>query len=145
MRVSAAARMSAICTAVRGPSIYGIANKGGRLREVGIFNTTATALAVALVRASAAGTQGAALTAVNWDHLLNAAAPQVTAFNTHTADATVGSPFRYASLGAAIGAGVIWTFGDEGILIPPGTANGLVIILPTGTGQICDFYFDWDE
>jgi hypothetical protein len=137
--------MSVAPTAARGPSVYGIANKGGRLREVGIFNTTAVQCAVALARASAAGTQGAGLTEVNWDHLLNAAAPQLTAFNTHTADATVGAAIRQGTLGAAGGAGIIWTFGDEGILIPPGTANGLVIICPVGTGQIADFYFDWDE
>jgi hypothetical protein len=132
-------------TAARGPSIYGISNKGGRLREVGAFNTTSSACAVGLARASAAGTQGAGLTEVNWDHLLNAAAPQLTAFNTHTADATVGAMLRQASLGAAIGAGIIWTFGDEGILIPPGTANGIVLLCPTGTGQHLDFYFDWEE
>jgi hypothetical protein len=137
--------MSAVPTTVRGPSVYGIANKGGRLREVGVYNTTVTACTIALVRASAAGTQGTGLTEVNWDHLLNAAAPQLTAFNTHTADATVGGPIRYTTLGAANGFGAIWTFGDEGILIPPGTANGLVLICPTGTGQICDFYFDWEE
>ena len=42
--------MSAVATAVRGPSVYGIASKGGRLREVGLTNTTATAFAAALAR-----------------------------------------------------------------------------------------------
>jgi hypothetical protein len=30
-------------------------------------------------------------------------------------------------------------------LISAGTANGVGIICPTGTGQILDYYFDWDE
>jgi hypothetical protein len=70
---------------------------------------------------------------------------QLTAFNTHTADATVGGTIRQATLGAAAGAGIIWAFGEEGLLIPAGTANGIVIICPTGTGQHLDFWFDWEE
>jgi hypothetical protein len=30
-------------------------------------------------------------------------------------------------------------------VIQPGTANGVGIIIPTGTGQVLDYYFDWDE
>jgi hypothetical protein len=40
---------------------------------------------------------------------------------------------------------VIWTFGDSGIRIVLGTANGLGVSCPTGTGQLCDLYFVWDE
>jgi hypothetical protein len=145
MRVAAGGRTDALITSTRGPSVYGIANKGGRLREVGIFNTTATAFAVALVRASAAGTVGTAMTEVIMDNEVNSGSAQLTAFNTHTANATVGSPVRQSTIGAAAGAGVIWTFGDEGLIIPTGTANGIVIILPVGTAQHFDFYFEWQE
>lgn len=145
MRVSVAGRMSAIATTVRGPSVYGISNKGGRIREIGLTNTTNTAFAAALVRASAAGTRGAALTAVNNDGTINAVTASLTGANTHTADATVGAPFRYVTIGAAAGAGFVWTFGEEGLIVPPGTANGILIICPTGTGQIGDFWFEWDE
>jgi hypothetical protein len=123
----------------------GIASKGGRLREVGFRNTTTTAFTVALVRASAAGTVGAALTEINHDSTINGLAASLTAFNTHTADATVGAAIRYTTVGAAMGAGDTWTFGDEGILIPSGTANGMVLICPTGTGQIFDYWWEWDE
>ena len=82
------------------------------------------------------------MTEVDYD----AANPAVaTGFAGHTADGAVGGNFRYASIGAAIGAGVIWTFGDSGILIAVGTAKGVGIICPTGTGQIFDYYIDWDE
>ena len=49
------------------------------------------------------------------------------------------------TLGAAVGSGWVWTFGDEGLQIPEGTANGIGIYIPTGTGQILDYYIFWDE
>jgi hypothetical protein len=144
MRVSAAGRTSAVPTAARGPSVYGIANKGGRIREIGVVNTTAVAVAVGIARASAAGTQGAGLTEVVMDNELNGVI-QLTAFNTHTADATVGAVIRQITLGAAAGSGWVFAFGEEGLVIPQGTANGIVIVCPTGTGQHLDFWFDWEE
>jgi len=124
-------------------SLFGIASRGGRLREVGIFNTTATAVSAALVRFTNATGVGAGLTEVQWDEELSV--PNLTGFAGHTADGAVGSPIRQAALGAAIGSGVIWTFGGNGIRIAPGTANGIGIICPTGTGQILDYYFDWED
>lgn len=124
-------------------SLFGIANIGGSLREVGVFNTTSTALAIALARFTAATNVGAGQTEGEYDE--NAPGPSCTIFAGHTGDGTVGQILRQASIGAAVGAGVIWTFGDKGIVIQPGTANGLGIIVPTGTGQICDLYFDWEE
>ena len=143
MRHSIAGRSTVVGTAARAmASVFAIASVGGKIREVGVFNTTTTALAVALVRFTNATGVGAGLTEADYD----AANPaQCTGFAGHTADGAIGQVFRQASLGAAIGSGVIWTFGDSGILIPVGTANGIGIITPTGTGQICDYYIDWDE
>jgi hypothetical protein len=124
-------------------SLYAIAAVGGKIREVGVFNTTATALAVALVRFTNATNVGAGLTEAEYDE--NAPAPSCTGFAGHTGDGAVGQVIRQASIGAAIGAGVIWTFGDTGLIIQVGTANGIGITCPTGTGQICDYYIDWDE
>lgn len=124
-------------------SLFAVAGSGGTLREVGVFNTTATALAIALARFTNATGVGAGQTEGEYDE--NAPAPACTIFAGHTADGGVGQILRQASLGAAIGSGVIWTFGGKGIIIQPGTANGLGILVPTGTGQICDLYFDWEE
>jgi hypothetical protein len=124
-------------------SLYAIAAVGGKIREVGVFNTTTTALAVALVRFTNATNVGAGLTEAEYDE--NAPAPSCTGFAGHTGDGAVGQVIRQASIGAAIGAGVIWTFGDTGLIIQVGTANGIGISCPTGTGQICDYYIDWDE
>lgn len=143
MRHSIAGRSTVVATTVRAlASLFATAAVGAKVREVGIFNTTSTALAVALARFTNATGVGAGLTEADYDP----DSPAIcTGFAGHTADGAVGQVFRYASLPAAVGGGVIWTFGDSGLLIPKGTANGLGIICPTGTGQICDYYIDWDE
>lgn len=143
MRHSAAGRATVVGTSARAiASIFSAASVGFKLREVGVFNTSTTAVAVALARFTAATNVGAGLTEADWD----AANPTaVTGFAGHTGDGTVGQILRQATLGAAAGSGVIWTFGDNGIVVPVGTANGIGIIIPTGTGQICDYYYDWDE
>jgi hypothetical protein len=124
-------------------SLFAIANRTGKVREVGIFNTTSTAFAAALARATAVGTPGTGLTESKYDG--GAPDASMTGFAGHTVAATIGEVLRQCSLGAAVGSGVIWTFGDTGILIPAGTANGAGVIVPTGTGQITDFHLDWDE
>jgi hypothetical protein len=142
-RCSVGGRTAAVPTAARGPSLYATAASGALwVVEVGATNTTAVAAAVSLGVATAAGTQGAALTEANEDDPTHTILG--TGFNTHTADATLTNT-RHATLPAAIGGGIIWTFGGRGLLIPEGTANGLVITCHTGTGQHLDFYFVWDE
>lgn len=125
-------------------SLYGGSGIGGRLREVGVFNTTTTAVAIKLVRLTTVGTQGSGLTETKHDEDSNSAFCQ--GFNTHTVAPTLGGDLGYRqTLGAAVGAGIIWTFGDTGIRINPLTTAGVGIITATGTGQIVDFYFVWDE
>ena len=143
-RYSIAGRATVAGTSARAiASLFAPASSGGRIREVGVFNTTTTALAIALARFTNATGVGAGLTEAEYDE--NAPPPLCTGFAGHTADGGVGQIFRQASLGAAIGAGVIWTFGDTGLVIALGTANGIGVLIPTGTGQICDYYIDWEE
>jgi hypothetical protein len=142
-RCAAADRTSAVCTSTRGPSVYATTGIKPRIREIGVFNTTNTAVAVAVCRASATGTQGAGLTEVCLDD--DAHTVIATAFNTHTASATVGGAVRQATLGAAVGAGVIFTFGEDGLVLDNATTAGIVITCPTGTGQHLDFYIEWSE
>ena len=123
-------------------SLYAIAANGCALRECGVFNTTATAVTVKLARFTTAGTQGSSITIAKYN--LNRTA-QMTMFNTHTvAPAATDAGYR-AQLGAAVGAAVIWTFGDTGIIIEPGTGNGVGVLIENGTGQVCQVYFAWDE
>ena len=129
-------------TTVRGPSLYCSADGGLRLLEVGVFNTTTTGFAVGLGIATALGTVAGALTEYCEDD------PGHTvlgiANTSHSADATIAATVRQASIGAAIGAGVIWTFPD-GLYRPEGVGNGVVLTCPTGTAQYFDFYFVWTE
>ena len=118
---------------------------GCRLREVGIFNTTATSFYASLRRFSTAGTRGAAVTAVPDDPNSPAAACTGADANTSTAPTLVAGTQRIATLPAAIGGGVIWTFGDSGLALLAGTGNMYGILCPSGTGQVFTYYFAWDE
>lgn len=145
MRASIAGRSTVAGTSLRAiASLFSTSTKGFRLREVGIWNTTSTAVAVSLVFFTNATGVGAGLTEVQWDQNSDPA-PTITGFAGHTADGAISSPVRQASLAGVIGSGIIWTFGDTGLVVPVGTAKGIGIICPTGSGQILDYYYDWEE
>jgi len=126
-------------------SLYNTAAMVAKIREIGIFNTTNTATDMRVVSLSATGTQGTALTEFQQDS--GSGAPVATGFNSHSAGTPVGLDAGYrASLGAAIGAGVIWTCGDAGLRTTMATANGFGVIPADGaTGQILQAYIVWDE
>lgn len=113
-----------------GMSIYAAATGSFRLRELWVFNTTTTAFMFALRRATTAGTAGAAVDEQEYE----TDGPPVTAtvVNSHSVGPTLTAGFIVqASVGAAIGAAAVFSFGDNGLLVPSGTANGLD---PTTTG-----------
>jgi hypothetical protein len=144
-------RYSASCVTTNGGtaarpvmSLFGIAAVGARIVEIGIANTTTTSCQFRVARCTAAGTPGTALDEAKYD--TTSASASCTAANSHSADATIdtGTVGGIAQLGAAIGAGWIWTYGDGGLRIPVGTANGIGIV-PVGTGQVLTAYIVWDE
>lgn len=122
-------------------SLYATAAIRPNIVEIGLFNTTATELCVAVVRLTTAGTQGAGLTEVAEDSPDHTAI--ATGFAGHTAGPTIGGEVRRATLGAAKGSGVIWPF--KALEIPAATTAGIGVIVPTGTGQVLDYYIVWDE
>ena len=125
-------------------SLYSIAAVSPVIREVGLTNTTATAVAEKLAYLTSAGTQGTGLTETKYRD--GAAAASATGFTTHTAGPTIGGDLGYrAQLGASVGSGVIWTFGEQGITPPVGTANGVGVVVENGTGQAIQAYMAWDE
>lgn len=125
-------------------SLYATAAVRPRLLEIGVFNTTTTAFVAALQRLSTVGTAGAGLTEIQEDSPLHVALG--TGFAGHTVGPTItAGEIRRASIGAAIGSGVIWTFSEAGVEIPEATTNGLGITCPTGTGQVFDYYIAWIE
>jgi hypothetical protein len=144
-RFSAGCKTSAGSTSLPIISVYASASVSPKIREIGVFNTTSTAVDIKLTRMTTAGTQGTGLTEACHDD--EEAAAGGAAFNTHSSTGpTLGDDLGYrASLGAAVGAGVIWTFGDTGIRVPKGTGNGVGVIVENGTGQACQAYIVWDE
>jgi hypothetical protein len=144
-RYSAGARTAAGSTTLPIISIYSSATVNPRVREIGVFNTTNTAFSVTIVRLSTAGTRGTTLTPGAFD--ATGIAASTTAYNTHTVAPTIAANLGYvATLGAAAGAGILWTFGnDVGLTCAVGVTNGIGVIVSTGTGQIADAYIVWDE
>lgn len=127
-------------------SLYGKTSPavGAKIREIGVFNTTSTAVAVKLVRLISTGTQGSGLTEAKYDP--DSASASCTAHNTHSVAPSLGDDLGYrAALGAAVGAGVIWSFGDQGIRVSTGDANGVGVMVENGTGQPLQAYIVWDE
>ena len=131
-------------------SIYSAAASSCVIREIGVFNTTATAVALFLTRLTDAGTVGANL--VEARHNPKSAPALCTAVGTHTSTGpTLGEDLGYRTvLGAAVGSGVIWTFGDTGIVVSAADAveavgNGVGVLVENGTGQACQAYIVWDE
>lgn len=141
-RCAVATRASAVPTSLRGPSVYATTGITPRIVRVEVYNTTSTAMAVGLAIASATGTPGAGLTEVALND--RAYVPIATGFNTHTVDATVGACIVQGDLAGIVGSAIIWTF-DVPITLSAATTSGLVIVTPTGTGQIIDFAIHWDE
>lgn len=125
-------------------SLYSAATGRPRIREVGLTNSTSTALVAALVRLTTTGTQGAGLSEICWDDPTRT--PNATGFAGHTVGPTItAGVIRQGDIGAAIGSGIVWSFGGNGLEITEGVANGVGIIVPVGTGQILDYWVDWEE
>lgn len=144
-RYSVAARMTNAPTAtLPGATLYASASIAPKIREIGVFNTTTTACMINVVYFTGAGTVGAGLTETKFDN--DTATATATAYQSSTSTPpTLGNEIVRASLGAAVGAGMVWTFDAEPIRIPIATTNGIGFLCLTGTGQICDFYIIWDE
>lgn len=117
---------------------------GGTVVEIGVFNTTVVACAIKLARLTTAGTPGAGL--VEAEHSQQGATASCTAYDTYTSTGPTLIDLGYrASLGAAVGSGVIWSFGGPGLVIPVATTEGIGIVVAVGTGQILDWYVVWEE
>lgn len=132
-------------TAARGPGVFGSA-AGGQwyLREVGVFNTTTTAVAGGIAMCSASGTQAGAVTEWQTDDP-SASAPLETCFLSQSTDSTLLALIRQFSLGAAIGSGLIIPFEPYEVEMAEGTGSGIIITCPTGTAQHLDFWFRWQK
>ena len=127
-------------------SLYAPAGNGLRIRGIQVWNTTVTACVYKVQRLTNATGQGTGLTEVEINNSGSEGRdPTGTAFDTHSADTGLGAVIRYWPIGAAVGAGYYDTWGDNGLWVPAGTANGVGIVLASGTGQILAYAIDWEE
>jgi hypothetical protein len=118
------------------------ASVSGLVREVAIYNTTAIACVYKVVKFTG-GTAGADQT--EGKHRANSPAASCVAKAGWTADATIDEDTGVrASIPATVGAGVILTFGDNGLEHAIGATKGIGLI-PVGTGQVCEVAVTWDE
>jgi hypothetical protein len=125
-------------------SLYAVATVRPAIVQIGLTNTTATAAVYSVNRLTTTGTQGAGLTEVCQD--TPEYTPAATGFAGHTVGPTVTGEICRATLGAAVGSGIIWTWGDDKPLeIAAATTNGIGIIVPCGTGQVVDYFIWWME
>jgi hypothetical protein len=125
-------------------TLYSTASVGPKIREIAMFNSTATACVYELVTFSTAGTQGASIgTPGTWDPGQGAAACALKHASSSTAPTVAARLGILFPLAAAVGSGVIRQFNDLAIAI--GTGNGLGLLVHTGTGQLCDIDITWLE
>lgn len=142
-RYSAGVRTGTGSTTLPSISVYAAAAVGARIVEFGWSSTAGTAGTYALRRLTTTGTQGAGLTAAKWDP--DSAAASCAAFTTHSGAPTLNADHGFRNpCAAVVGTGAIVVI-PEGIIVPPGTANGLGLILVNGTGAVLDAYIVWDE
>jgi hypothetical protein len=126
-------------------SLYSATTITPRIREIGIFNTTTTACNIKLVRISTAGTKGAGITVGSGLNAVDPATAVMTAFQAHTVAPTFTDIGYRAPIGAAIGAGIIWTFDDWELTLAASATAGLGLIGDGATPQILDWYASWIE
>ena len=123
-------------------SLYAIAGVRLHLLEVHVSNTTAVAHVVALQHLTTTGTQGTGITEVRQDP--ESPANNGLMFNGHTAGPTItAGELDRITLPAAVGGAVVFVL--DSVWIPAGTVNGVGVVTPTGTGQLDDIVFIWEE
>jgi hypothetical protein len=139
--------INANSTTVPIAGLIGVAGQDFIIREIGVFNdgTTAVPIRLEFLVTSANGTT-AAITPYNLDfanHTVLATPKTWSAAPT----VTTTKILAYMPVGAAVGAGTILTwYGDRnGLLLPAGTGNLVVLIQKTATSQAVSGYFVWDE
>lgn len=115
------------------------------ITEIGVSNTTSTAVALKLCRITTAGTPGSTATS---SQVTDPEGPASIALAkgtyTSTGPTLVDLGYRCV-LGATVGSAFIWTFGDAGLVVPATASNGVGIVVENGTGQACQCYVVWDE
>ena len=114
------------------------------VREIGIFMGAATASTYGLGRPAAIGvTPTSPVTGQAVDPAEAAGTAQTAvAWGTAPTAPTSSIYLRRIGLPAAIGAGVIWTFRDPGLVVP---VSSSIVIYNLATNGVVDIYAEWEE
>ena len=126
-------------------ALVGSASVQARVLEIGVFNTTSTAVALKLCRLTTAGTPGAAAT-IDKMNPQDPEAAVAALRNTYSSTAPTTSDLGYRCvLGAAVGSGFVWTFADYDLVTLVAANAGIGCLVENGTGQALQFYVKWRE
>lgn len=125
-------------------ALVGSASVRARILEIGVFNTTTTAVALKLVRLTTAGTPGTATT-IDKMGPEDPAAAVCVARNTYSVTATNTDAGFRCVLGAAIGSGFVWTFADYEFTTLVAANAAVACLVENGTGQPVQWYIKWKE
>lgn len=139
---------AAVATYSAASAVYGClfpASTGRvQLREVHVFNTTATACRFGLIRATARGTATTTQVGIAQDP---ADAAGLCNFDSgYSVNPTIGATtvlVRGLMVPASIGGGIILVFGPGEMILT--SASGMAFINSSGTGQILDLNLVWQE
>lgn len=122
--------------------VYADAANGIVVREIKVFTTAANAARIMIARASTAGTW-TAITEKAWGDYAVVGSAVHTASVAPTFEA---DEIDIGAIGAAIGSGFHYTYYGEGngLFIPKGTANGLILVEQVDTANTYDVMLAWD-
>lgn len=142
------AKFSAIAEAAAGSAtlpfagVYADASNGIVVREIKVFTTAANAARIRISRSTTAGTW-TALTEKAWGDFAVVGSAVHTSSVAPTFDA---DPLDQGMVAAAIGSGFVYTYYGEGngLFIPKGTANGIILIEEVDTANTYDVTLAWD-
>jgi len=113
------------------------------VREIGLFLNAATASSIGLIRPATVGTATSPVAGQPVDAA--DAAATATVGTAWSAAGTVGSNYlRKITLPAAIGNGIIWTFGERDLVVP---VSSCLFLWNYGgsAGSVLNGYIVWDE
>jgi hypothetical protein len=125
-------------------ALLGSASVVARVREIGVFNVSSTAVALKLCRVTTAGTPGATLTSQPTGIDPNSSVALLKNTYTSTAPTTVDLGYR-CILGAAVGSGFVWTFDDWDVTTLLAANSAVGCLVENGTGQALQVYVKWYE
>ena len=142
VRIAAAPATGAVYVELRNTSARRLL-----VEEVSVFLGAATATGAGLIRATAQGVGGASSTlgqSEDPNAPIGAASVFASAFTTAP---TVGTAYmKRAIVGAAIGAGIIWTWPQSDRLIVPPSGSIVLVNLAAAAGSaVIDAGFVWVE